>query len=97
MTEAEVAKNKFILPPTRKKSRITLKLIEILSNLGKSTSQMPFFGKLDIYGMKNRLIRYLWILKLMIKHMPFPRFKELIMNFAHFYQFMNKTKFVDTF
>jgi len=35
---------------------------------------MPFFGKLDIYGIKHRLIRYLWVLKLKIKCMPFPRF-----------------------
>ncbi len=62
-----------------KKSCITLKLIEILSNLGKSTSQMPFFGELDIYGMNNRLIKYLWILKLMIKHMPFPN-----LNFVNY-------------
>ena len=74
-----------MLPPTRKKSRITLKLIETFSNLGKRTFQMSFFGKLDIYGMKNRLIRYLWILKLKIKYMPFPRFRELTMDFAHFY------------
>ncbi len=70
---------------TLEKNRITLKLLKTFSNLGKCTSQMPFVGKLDIYGLKNRLIRYLWILKLMIKHMPFPRFEELIMDFAHFY------------
>jgi len=67
------------------KSRISLKLIETFSNLGKGTSQRPFFGELDIYGMKNRLIRYLWILKLMIKYMSFPRFRELIIDFVHFY------------
>ncbi len=43
-----------------------------------------FFGKLDIYVMKNRTIRYLWILKLKMKYMPFPRFRDLIMDFAHF-------------
>ncbi len=58
---------------------------------------MPYFGKLDMYGMKNRSIRYLWILKLKIKYMPFPRFRELIMDFAHFYLFLIKAKFVDTF
>jgi len=68
----------------QEKSCKTLKLIETFSNMGKRTSQMPFFGKLDIYGIKHRLIRYLWVLKLKIKYMPFPRFKEMIMV-AHFY------------
>jgi hypothetical protein len=48
---------------------LTLKLVETFSNLGKCTPQMHFYGKLDIYVMKNRLIRYLWILKQKIKYM----------------------------
>ncbi len=37
---------------------------------------MPFLGKLDIYGMKNRLIRYPWMLKFNDNNiMPLPIFK----------------------
>ncbi len=42
------------------------------------------FAILITSGMKNRLIRYLWILKMNLKYVPFPRFRELTMNFAHF-------------
>jgi len=52
---------------------------------GKRHEPNAIFGILDTrYGMKNRFIRYLCILKLNIKYIAFPRFRELKMNFAHF-------------
>ncbi len=53
---------------------------------------MPFYGKLDIYDMKNRLIRYLWILKLKIKYMPYLRFKELKNGFCPFLLIFDQIK-----
>jgi len=40
--------------------------------------QMTILGKLDICGVKNRLIRYLWVLKSPVFCiMPFPRFLKM--------------------
>ena len=49
-----------------------------LSNLGNGMYQMTFLSKLDIYGVINSLIRYLWMLKIfVISVMPFPRFWKM--------------------
>ncbi len=51
-----------ILPPTGKNRCKTEDWIYNFSNLG-NVYQMAFFGKIDIYAVKNRQIRYLWMLK----------------------------------
>jgi len=54
---------------------------------------MEFWGKLDIYGFLNKLIRYLWMLKvhiLIVCHFPdFEKSTNQIV-FAHFFQFLAK-------
>ena len=44
---------KLILPPTGKKWCKTKNSADSISNLGNGKVQMPFWGKLDIYGVKN--------------------------------------------
>ncbi len=59
--------------------------------------QLLVLCNLDICGLKNWQIRYLWIPKTQQSIMPFPRIKELIQVFAHFYSFLIKNSFVYTF
>jgi len=47
---------------------------EVLKS-GKRHVPNPIFGMKDTYAMKNRLIRYQWILKL--KYMPFHKFTDM--------------------
>ncbi len=47
----------------RKKWCITINSVDSFSNLGNGMVQMPFLGKLDINGVKNRQIRYEWMLR----------------------------------
>ncbi len=54
---------KKLLPPTGKNWCITRNHIYSLSNLGNGVCQMTFLTTLDIYGVKNSLFRYLWMLK----------------------------------
>jgi hypothetical protein len=64
-----------LLPPTRKNRCITKNCVDSYSNLGNGMCQMAFLGKIDIYAVKNRLIRYLWMLKIhILSIMPFSRF-----------------------
>ncbi len=64
-----------VLPPTGKKWCITKNTADSFSNLGNGVIQMPFLDKLDIYGVKNRQIRYLWMLKIhLLSILPFPGF-----------------------
>jgi len=44
------------------------------SNLGNGMCSMPFLGVLDIHGVKDRLIRYLWMLKSIKQELEFIRF-----------------------
>ena len=72
----KIVKN--ILPPTGKNWCKTRNHIYSLSNLGNGMCQMTFLGTFDIYGVENRLIRYLWMLKSPIfRVMPFPRFWKM--------------------
>jgi len=41
-----------------------LNCVYSFSNLGNGMCPMAFFGKIDIYAVKNRYIRYLWMLKI---------------------------------
>ncbi len=50
------------------------------------------FGILDTYGVKNKLSKCLWVLKLKIKYVAFPRLRELKMDFAHFVINFDKNK-----
>jgi hypothetical protein len=59
----------------QKKMCITKNRVGSPSNLGNGMFQMTFLGILDIYGVKNRLIRYLCMLKSpLFSMMTFPRF-----------------------
>jgi len=64
-----------ILPPTGKNRCITKNCADSYSNPGNGMYQLAFLGNIDIYAVKNRLIRYLWMLKIhILSIMPFPRF-----------------------
>jgi len=64
-----------LLPLTGKKWCITINSVDSFSNLGNGMVQMPFLGKLDINGVKNRQIRYEWMLKFCWFYVvPFLRF-----------------------
>jgi len=57
---------------------ITKNCIYSLSNLGNGMCQMTFLSTLEIYGVKNSLIIYLWMLKSpIVSVVPFPRFKKM--------------------
>jgi len=43
----------------RKKWCITINHVKSSSNLGNGMVQMPILGKIDIYGVKKRLMRYI--------------------------------------
>ncbi len=81
----------FVLPLTGKRWGITKN--ESFSNLGNGKYQMPFAGEIYTYGVKNRLIRYLWMLKFNeISIINFPR----ICKSMKYFSVLSK-KIVDTF
>ncbi len=67
-----------VLPPTGKNRCITKNCTESLSNLGNGMFQMTILCIIDICGVTNRLIRYLWMLKSpAFCIIPFPRFLKM--------------------
>ena len=83
----------FILPPTGKNWCKTKNCLYSLSNLGNGMCQLTFLTTLDIYGVKNSLFRYLWMLKSpLFSVMQFPRFRKInkinsfLPTFSNFWQ-----------
>ena len=82
-----------LLPPTGKNWCKTKNCLYSLSNLGNGMCQLTFLTTLDIYGVKNSLFRYLWMLKSPIfSVMQFPRFRKInkinsfLPTFSNFWQ-----------
>ena len=81
-----------ILPPTGKNWCKTKNSVDRLWSPGNGIYLMTILVKIDIYGVKNSLIRYLWLLKYNhICIMPFPRFwkkcyfNSFLPTFIHFW------------
>jgi hypothetical protein len=72
--------------------------VDSFSKLVNGMYQLAFLGKIDFYAVKNRQIRYLWMLKIHFQYHAISQIwiKVQINSFCPFFSLMGQKLFVDT-